>query len=1226
MALQGTFTSNSDGMQYHIANPVANSNYRLTVTDVHTNDIQADINPSINTPAGSGSFQLKKNSRDATSLTFQVQTEGTTFVLTKGTQYRAFIQKDNVPIPALSKVETYMPIPPNGFYVANVQHGNSSIVVRAGPAIVTADPAADNAYAVTNYVVTIYPSATSVAKEPSVVTFFTWQKTYTYDELASNLTISTSTQDDSLTSMGANLNNLTSYEVIVAAENASGCVDTAPSFHVTPRATPNDIAVFNATGGIDMTNNADMDDKIEFSLTGGVQAGTDDFPNDTGVIVKLTGPGITDPLYKWFEHGDGTGANNAENNVPIQITDEVISSSSLLWKTQLSNVNSNNVPTTTTRPYGEDVSPSIVNGNTYTLSAYALNTVGAGILPGTTVTATSSGLPFVPIVELSAGYGDHQVKVSIGGPETNEYPLDVDNGSAITKYTVEASNITGGAPVEYSVPLIDDDNNVAFPRYFYVSPPLAARAYTPSTNVTVGVAVGADGIDGYKWSASSFQINLLRNVALTAYSTSNPPIGSVEYWNGDRGEGEGQMPDGNFTAGNNYILLINVAGGMDVSTYDGTSQTTTTTSDADTQWTITSTGMTGRQTILRGTVDTTTVSGTTRLVVKDREYRKFASVAADALGDAELQMYTEVEAYSFIGEPASLTQDTVLTVEINRTPIAVGVQLGLPGVILQDGTSYDLTIKAHNYNGSTADSMNVAQSTVVPRTTPNAPIFASCAPHINAISTLGSGKVQGSITALAHPSQTGGDALITYVYSLVDQTILEPETIADISGVGLTTATFEGLTDGRSYKMSVRAVNSFHDTATSYDASDDAGPVTICGPTLVPSVAPSVTSEMSKALTDLIVNKSHKILEINNPINVDGFDMASGGYPITGVKVTATPTIGDSFTQNIEVGSTSLTTLITAGHAPTGITQDHHEFTLSFMPYNAVYGSDMDNTPTSTADAVGDVLTSHVHYTSADLIPTVVPPVIGDHSLTYAVSLPNWETNWSVLKGASLTYNVFSSAPTSGQGVDGSIGYNTQEYVSGQVVDNAINDVLVAGTATSIVIDNLNNGTKYKFVVNSTAKDYHNDNDLYNSNTAEYSDPNQPDANGLGYADMPYGKPLINWTGSLLTRAAQISSNGRPLGNSIMINSLTRNDLNAVVSYDSLLTASTAGSAANKYIGGNPPFTQYMTSVGGSAQLYSTATVTASHSSSNFIFITENLAGASVDIAGTHSVFNVEAP
>ena len=193
---------------------------------------------------------------------------------------------------------------------------------------------------------------------------------------------------------------------------------------------------------------------------------------------------------------------------------------------------------------------------------------------------------------------------------------------------------------------------------------LPSRAYTPSTSVTVGAAKAASVYNeaGFMWNTAGvpFQINLLRNADVTAYSTASPPAKTSEFWNGDRASnGTGQFPNGNWIDPEQYSLKIDMAGNMNVYTNSGA-----TVVEAATQWTITG----WAQTVLRGSIDITSVPGTTRLVVFNREYRNFpAGINANPQESFTGQMYTEVAAYSFSGAPGDLTTGTALTVEIDTS-------------------------------------------------------------------------------------------------------------------------------------------------------------------------------------------------------------------------------------------------------------------------------------------------------------------------------------------------------------------------------------------------------------------------------------------------------------------------------------------------------------------------------------------------------------------------------
>jgi hypothetical protein len=218
----------------------------------------------------------------------------------------------------------------------------------------------------------------------------------------------------------------------------------------------------------------------------------------------------------------------------------------------------------------------------------------------------------------------------------------------------------------------------------------AYRAYKPSDSTTVGPAIADDSANtpggGFMWNTSGnhFQINLLRNVDVMAYSTESPPSGSVEYWNGARTiDSDGtNMPDGNWTDPENYALLIDTNGNMNVYTNGGA-----TVVEEFTQWTITGWG----QTVLRGTLDLS-VDGKTTLVVKNREYRNFSNDIEDYPEEYFTgTMYTEVESYTFDGAPEDLAEGKVLTVAINTTPTGpTGVQAGTRDQTIQINSITDV--------------------------------------------------------------------------------------------------------------------------------------------------------------------------------------------------------------------------------------------------------------------------------------------------------------------------------------------------------------------------------------------------------------------------------------------------------------------------------------------------------------------------------------------------------
>jgi hypothetical protein len=173
----------------------------------------------------------------------------------------------------------------------------------------------------------------------------------------------------------------------------------------------------------------------------------------------------------------------------------------------------------------------------------------------------------------------------------------------------------------------------------------------------------------------------------------------------------------------------------------------------------------------------------------------------------------------------------------------------------------------------------------------------------------------------------------------------------------------------------------------------------------------------------------------------------------------------------------------------------------------------------------------------------------------------------------------------------------------------------VAGTDNTINLTGLRNGTRYKIDVTAHSRQYHDEGPTMASAVTSES------ANRI-----PYKKPTISWTNadgsttattySASNKYMRIASNGSALDDTIMINSLSNVGNFGVVSHKTALL----GSTQSLYGGSNtsiaPPFTDYITSTGSVDQLYSTSMRT-NGLATNYILITENSAGATVDINGT---------
>jgi len=191
--------------------------------------------------------------------------------------------------------------------------------------------------------------------------------------------------------------------------------------------------------------------------------------------------------------------------------------------------------------------------------------------------------------------------------------------------------------------------------------------YLATSSVTIGASVDANT---FKWSKAgeAFQVNLERNSLVPANNSEHPAAGSVEYWNGDRsGTTTGHMDSGNWIDGHLYEFHMDgTATELPIYTYGATPASV---QEAGIQWTITAWG----QTVLRGTIDTTSIPGKTRFVVKLGtnglpEYRPFDASLDVNIQEQFTQANTELVAYVFDGTIANLVADTsVLVPELLTT-------------------------------------------------------------------------------------------------------------------------------------------------------------------------------------------------------------------------------------------------------------------------------------------------------------------------------------------------------------------------------------------------------------------------------------------------------------------------------------------------------------------------------------------------------------------------------
>ena len=186
--------------------------------------------------------------------------------------------------------------------------------------------------------------------------------------------------------------------------------------------------------------------------------------------------------------------------------------------------------------------------------------------------------------------------------------------------------------------------------------------------------------------------------------------------------------------------------------------------------------------IIKFAKPSTTPSAPTSLTATAGDGQATISFTAGSDGGSAITNYK----YSTDG-----TNYTALSPTDATTPITISG--------LTNGTSYTIYLKAVNANGDSAASSSV---TVTPSTTPSAPTSLTA--------TAGDGQATISFTA----GSDGGSAITNYKYS-TDGTNYSALSPADSSSP----ITISGLTNGTSYAINLKAVNTNGDSAASSSVS-----------------------------------------------------------------------------------------------------------------------------------------------------------------------------------------------------------------------------------------------------------------------------------------------------------------------------------------------------------------------------------------------------------------------
>ena len=263
--------------------------------------------------------------------------------------------------------------------------------------------------------------------------------------------------------------------------------------------------------------------------------------------------------------------------------------------------------------------------------------------------------------------------------------------------------------------------------------------------------------------------------------------------------------------------------------------------------------------------------------------------------------------------PLSDGGSAILTYRITSTPdgiVATGIGTTVIITGLTNGTSYTFTVIATNSVGDSPSS--TLSNAVTPATVPGAPT-------INLVSS-GNGQLTVNFTA---PLSNGGSVITDYKYSTDGSTYVSAGTIASPFVI-------TGLTNGVTYPVTIKAVNSVGDGSVSNSVSGT--PATVPGAPTITSVTPGNT-QLTVNFTAPLSNGGSAITDYK--YSTDGSTYVSAGttvtpFVITGltnsvtypVTIKAVNSIGDGSVSNSVSGTPSPVTLITTTFVPSSNTSD----------------------------------------------------------------------------------------------------------------------------------------------------------------------------------------------------------------------------------------------------------------------------------------------------------------
>ena len=693
----------------------------------------------------------------------------------------------------------------------------------------------------------------------------------------------------------------------------------------------------------------------------------------------------------------------------------------------------------------------LTNGTTYSIKLRAISVIGNGTA-SSAENGTPASVPAAPAISaIALETGAVQVSFTAGangGSSITKYQYSTDNGSTWQDRTDAG---TTASPVTISALSEDGTTPLSGGSTYSVRLRAVNAAGTgvqsSASEVTVKGAPGAPTISAI--TASDKQLS----VALTPGTNGGSPITKYQYstdngatWR-DRASGTTGSPltisalstNGttaleNGTAYNIKIRAVNAAGAGTASS--ATSATPRTTADAPTI----------------DATDTITGAGGTISV-------PFTTPASN--GGAVITTYE----YS---TDAGVSWRTRTDSGTTGSPLVISKESSDGTTNLQGETRYRIQLRAVNAAGSGAAS---AFATGITTTAPSAPVITSTT------GADGSGTVQ--FTAPAN----GGKAIIRYEYSLDSGDWVNTGTLA-------TSFTIAGLTNGQSYSVRLRAVNSNGDSDPSTSATLVIASVPTA-PTLGTVTAGDGSLSVAFTVPDSNGGSSITTYEYSTDGGATWRARASGstGSPlvITRLSSDGTATLVNGATYAVQLravnaigkGDASVSTLVVPRGVPEAVAIDSITVSDGSLVVNFTPGSDggsaiiryeyrlngglWTNTGNLTSPATIGGLTNGTSYTVNIRAVTDVGAGASSNSITATPAVaPNAPTNVTVTSG-NTTATVRWSAPSNG---GAAISEYTATAYNASTAGVSVKTCSIA--TTECTITELTNGTTYYVSVTAT--------------------------------------------------------------------------------------------------------------------------------------------------------------